>query len=175
MTVTGVRLSSWFRIVGSHRMSWIRWEDHQRSYRYEGQGEADVLIGELSRRTGVRTHQLRYYEAQGLLKPTRSAGGYREYADDAILTVNQIRRLLAAGLSTDDIAYMLPCMTGPDPELEPCPELLDGLRTRLRGLDEQIDTLVRSRQALADYIETTERRVPGSRRMPPSGPAGRSS
>jgi DNA-binding transcriptional MerR regulator len=119
-----------------------------------------VLIGELSRRTGVRTHQLRYYEAQGLLEPSRSAGGYREYADDAVLTVNQIRKLLGAGLSTDDIAYMLPCLTGPDPELEPCPELLDGLRARLSGLDEQIDTLARSRQALADYIEATERRAP---------------
>jgi DNA-binding transcriptional MerR regulator len=119
-----------------------------------------VLIGELSRRTGVRPHQLRYYEAQGLLKPSRSAGGYREYAADAVLTVNQIRKLLGAGLSTEDIAFMLPCMTGPGPELEPCPELLDGLRARLRGLDEQIDTLTRSRHALAGYVEATERRVP---------------
>ena len=118
-----------------------------------------MLIGELSRRTGARTHQLRYYEAQGLLRPSRSAGGYREYADDAVLTVNQIRKLLGAGLSTDDIAFMLPCTTGPDPDLEPCPELLDGLRARLRGLDEQIDTLTRSRQALADYIDATERRA----------------
>lgn len=120
-----------------------------------------MLIGELSRRTGVRTHQLRYYEAQGLLEPSRSAGGYREYSDDAVLTVHQIRKLLAAGLSTDDIAYMLPCMTGSEPELEPCPELLDGLRARLRGLDEQIDTLIRSRRALAGYIDATQRRAPG--------------
>ncbi|MEQ4724790.1 MerR family transcriptional regulator [Nonomuraea sp. B19D2] len=118
-----------------------------------------MLIGELSRRTGVRTHQLRYYEAQGLLEPRRSPGGYREYTDDAILTVTQIRKLLAAGLSTDDIAYMLPCVTGPEPDLEPCPELLDALRERLRGMDEHIDTLVRSRQALADYIEATEQRA----------------
>ncbi|GAA4083625.1 MerR family transcriptional regulator [Actinomadura miaoliensis] len=119
-----------------------------------------MLIGELSRRTGVRTHQLRYYEAQGLLTPCRSAGGYREYTDDAVLTVHQIRKLLGAGLSTDDIAYLLPCVTGPAPDLEPCPELLDALRARLHGLDEHIDTLVRSRQALADYIEATEQRAP---------------
>ncbi|MFI7642854.1 MerR family transcriptional regulator [Nonomuraea sp. NPDC049400] len=118
-----------------------------------------MLIGELSRRTGVRTHQLRYYEAQGLLEPRRSPGGYREYTDDAVLTVAQIRKLLAAGLSTDDIAYMLPCVTGPAPDLEPCPELLDALRERLRGMDEHIDTLVRSRQALADYIKVTEQRA----------------
>ncbi|GAA1584349.1 MerR family transcriptional regulator [Actinomadura kijaniata] len=118
-----------------------------------------MLIGELSRRTGVRTHQLRYYEAQGLLKPRRGSGGYREYGDDAVLAVGQIRSLLGAGLSTDDIAFMLPCVTGTVPELEPCPELLDGMRERLRVLDEHIETLLRSRRALADYIEATERRA----------------
>ncbi|WP_309114254.1 MerR family transcriptional regulator [Saccharothrix sp.] len=119
-----------------------------------------MLIGELSRRTGVRTHQLRYYEAQGLLKPSRSAAGYREYGDDAVVTVNRIRNLLGAGLSTEVIAFMMPCTTGPVPELKPCPELLDGLRARLQALDAEIDSLTRSRQALADYITATER--PGS-------------
>lgn len=118
-----------------------------------------MLIGELSRRTGVRTHQLRYYEAQGLLEPGRGTSGYREYSDDAVLTVAQIRRLLEAGLSTEEIGYLQPCVTGTAPELEPCPELLDTLRTRLNGLDEHIDTLTRSRQVLHDYIDATERRV----------------
>ncbi|MER6008621.1 MerR family transcriptional regulator [Nonomuraea angiospora] len=118
-----------------------------------------MLIGELSRQTGVHTHQLRYYEAQGLLEPERGTNGYREYGDDAVLTVTQIRRLLEAGLSTQEIAYLLPCATGAAPDLEPCPELLDTLRARLHGLDEHIDTLARSRQSLRDYIDATERRV----------------
>lgn len=117
-----------------------------------------MLIGELSRRTGVHTHQLRYYEAQGLLEPRRGANGYRYYADDAVMTVTQIRKLLDAGLSTQDIAYLLPCATGADPDLEPCAELLDGLRTRLHEMDEHIDTLNRSRQALRGYLTVTEQR-----------------
>ncbi|WP_436839196.1 MerR family transcriptional regulator [Nonomuraea angiospora] len=125
-------------------------------------GGKSVLIGELSRQTGVHTHQLRYYEAQGLLEPERGTNGYREYGDDAVLTVTQIRRLLEAGLSTQEIAYLLPCATGAAPDLEPCPELLDTLRARLHGLDEHIDTLARSRQSLRDYIDATERRVVGS-------------
>lgn len=48
---------------------------------------------------------------------------------------------------------------GTDPDLEPCPELLDTLRARLHGLDGHIDALVRSRHALHDYIGATERRV----------------
>ncbi len=120
-----------------------------------------MLIGELSRRTGVQAHQLRYYEAQGLLDPGRGASGYREYADDAVVTVTQIRKLLDAGLSTQVIRNLQPCVTGAAPDLEPCPEVLDTLRARLHGLEERIDTLTRSRQSLRDYIDTTERRVTG--------------
>lgn len=122
-----------------------------------------MLIGELSRRTGVRAHLLRYYEAQGLLEPGRGANGYREYADHAILTVAQIRGLLEAGLSTQDIGFLLPCATGAAPDLEPCPELLATLRTRLYELDERIETLTHSRQALHDYLDTTERGLPRGR------------
>ncbi|GAA1285870.1 MerR family transcriptional regulator [Saccharothrix xinjiangensis] len=121
-----------------------------------------MLIGELSRRTGVHAHQLRYYEAQGLLEPGRGANGYREYGDDAVVTVTQIRKLLDAGLSTQEIGFVLPCATGALPELEPCAELLDGLRARLREMDEHIDTLTRSRRTLQEYLVATERR--GSRR-----------
>jgi DNA-binding transcriptional MerR regulator len=116
-----------------------------------------VLIGELSRRAGVHPHQLRYYEAQGLLRPGRGTNGYREYSEGDVTTVTQIRKLLAAGLSTVDIEYLLPCATGEAPNLEPCPELLDALNERLSHLDEQIATLSRTRRALKDYIEVTAR------------------
>nr|WP_141983748.1 MerR family transcriptional regulator [Saccharothrix saharensis] len=131
-----------------------------------------MLIGELSRRTGVRTHQLRYYEAQGLLEPDRGAGGYREYTDDAVLTVNQITKLLGAGLSTEEIAHVLPCTTGPTPTLAPCPELLEGLRARLQALDDRLATLTRSREALADYIAVTERTAARRSPGPPTTPRG---
>jgi DNA-binding transcriptional MerR regulator len=115
-----------------------------------------MLIGELSRRTGVGAHLLRYYEAQGLLEPGRGTNGYRDYADDAILTVAQIRSLIEAGLSTEDIRYLLPCATGVAPDLEPCAELLDFLRVRLNGLDQRIGALTQSRQALHSYLDAAE-------------------
>ncbi|RSN57721.1 MULTISPECIES: MerR family transcriptional regulator [Actinomadura] len=118
-----------------------------------------MLIGELSRRTGVNAHQLRYYESQGLLQAHRGANGYREYAADAVVTVAQIRRLLEAGLPTKEIAYLLPCAEGPGPEFEPCPELLDALRGRLHKLDACIESVVRSRQVLSDLIDSAERRM----------------
>ncbi|MEE2048295.1 MerR family transcriptional regulator, partial [Nocardiopsis tropica] len=83
-----------------------------------------MLVGELSRRTGVGAHQLRYYEAQGLLEPDRGANGYREYPEDAVARVNQIRSLIDAGMSTRDIASMMPCVLGEAPDFVSCPELL---------------------------------------------------
>ncbi|MDI5975097.1 MerR family transcriptional regulator [Amycolatopsis magusensis] len=116
-----------------------------------------MRIGELSRRTGVHTHQLRYYEAQGLLEADRGPNGYREYGEDAVLRVKQIRHLLGAGLSSEDIAYLLPCATGEAPDLIGCPELLAAMRSRLERLNEQLARLAQSRDALADYIDAAER------------------
>ncbi|MBQ0862803.1 MerR family transcriptional regulator [Streptomyces smyrnaeus] len=124
-----------------------------------------MLIGELSRRTGVNAHQLRYYEAQGLLEADRGANGYREYDENAVLRVKQIRHLLGAGLSSEDIAYLLPCASGEVPELIGCPELLAAMRSRLRRLNDQMNALARSRDALTDYIEAAERT--GAESYPP--------
>ncbi|MFF0740256.1 MerR family transcriptional regulator [Streptomyces sp. NPDC004111] len=124
-----------------------------------------MRIGELSRRTGVRTHQLRYYGAQGLLEADRGANGYREYDEKAVLRVKQIRHLLGAGLSSEDIAYVLPCALGEAPELPGCPELLTAMRARLQRLNDQISDLAQSRDALTAYIDAAERT--GSDNYPP--------
>lgn len=120
-----------------------------------------MRIGELSRRTGVNAHQLRYYEAQGLLEARRRTNGYREYDDKAVLRVSQIRHLLGAGLSSEDIAHLLPCAVGETPELPGCPELLTAMRSRLRRLDDQMDRLTQARAALSNYIDAAERSVGG--------------
>ncbi|ABW15943.1 transcriptional regulator, MerR family [Parafrankia sp. EAN1pec] len=129
-----------------------------------------MRIGELSRRTGVNAHQLRYYEAQDLLTARRRANGYREYDENAVLRVNQIRHLLGAGLSSEDIAYLLPCAVGETPELPGCPELLAAMRARLQRLNDQMDRLARSRDALVNYIDAAERM--GSEDYPPFDDAG---
>lgn len=69
-----------------------------------------MRIGELSRRTGVSIRSLRYYEEQNLLHPQRLSSGYRVYTGADVMRVKQIQALLEAGLSTQKIERILPCM-----------------------------------------------------------------
>ena len=111
-----------------------------------------MLIGELSRRTGVSRRLLRYYEEQGLLHVTRRANGYRDYDDDAVTVVQRVRTLLNAGLPTEVIRSVLPCVRGSDLDLDWCSELRTLLTGELQALDERIDDLQRRRGALAGYL-----------------------
>ncbi|MFI9203149.1 MerR family transcriptional regulator [Streptomyces sp. NPDC053048] len=111
-----------------------------------------MLIGELSRRTGVSPRLLRYYEAQGLLDAGRGPNGYRAYDEDSVVTVRQVRALLNAGLSTEVIRSVLPCVRGEQPEFTMCVDVRAILEEELAATDERIDGLQRSRSVLAGYL-----------------------
>ncbi|MFH9426086.1 MerR family transcriptional regulator [Streptomyces sp. NPDC017529] len=111
-----------------------------------------MLIGELSRRTGVNARLLRYYEAQGLLEARRGLNGYRDYDEGAVVAVRQVRALLQAGLSTEVIRAVLPCARGEQPQFEMCGEVRSILSRELAATDERIDDLRRSRGALAGLL-----------------------
>ncbi|WP_413098455.1 MerR family transcriptional regulator [Streptomyces sp. Inha503] len=82
-----------------------------------------MLVGELSRRTGVSERLLRYYERMELIHSQRRANGYRDYDEQMVQTVRRIRALLAAGLPTRIIRQVLPC-TFDGATLRPCPGVL---------------------------------------------------
>ncbi|OKI06183.1 MerR family transcriptional regulator [Streptomyces sp. CB02923] len=111
-----------------------------------------MLIGELSRRTGVSARLLRYYEEQGLLEAERGPNGYRCYDDGTVLTVRQVRALLDAGLNTEMIRSVLPCARGEQPVFEMCVDVQAVLNRVLADTDERIDDLRRSRSVLAGYL-----------------------
>jgi PAS domain-containing protein len=59
-----------------------------------------MRIGELARRTGVEAGTLRAWERRfGLLEPTRTKGGQRQYSDADLDRVLSVRRLIDEGLT----------------------------------------------------------------------------
>ncbi len=64
-----------------------------------------LRIGELSRRVGASEYVLRAWESRyGLLKPARSAGGYRLYSEDDQRRVRRMQAHLADGLAAAQAA-----------------------------------------------------------------------
>ena len=113
-----------------------------------------MRIGELSTRTGVSERSLRYYEERGLLLPTRSPRGQREYPEVAVDRVVHIQELFAAGLNSRTIAELLPCMRDADggPAESSTPLLVESLVKERHRLDAQIQALTTSRAVLDDVI-----------------------
>ncbi|MEV3921000.1 MerR family transcriptional regulator [Actinomadura coerulea] len=111
-----------------------------------------MLIGELSRRTGVSPRLLRYYEEQGLLRAERASNGYRHYGDDAVLTVRKIRVLLDAGLSSEVIRQVLPCTRSENPDFDWCADIRDLLDNEIAALNARIEGLQRNHQALTGFL-----------------------
>ena len=64
-----------------------------------------LRIGVLAERTGVSPEVLRAWEQRyDLLRPSRSAGGFRLYSDDDLRRVQLTTDLIASGLSTGEAA-----------------------------------------------------------------------
>jgi len=117
-----------------------------------------IRIGELSARAKVSTRSLRYYEQQGLLKPERSANGYRAYPPASVQVVQNIRLLLNAGLGTDTVRGLLPCMVDSQ-SFVTCPALLAVLDQQLAAADQRLATQARTRQLLAELRERATRQA----------------
>ncbi|SDC71024.1 DNA-binding transcriptional regulator, MerR family [Massilia sp. PDC64] len=111
-----------------------------------------MRIGELSRLTNVSERMLRYYEQEGLLKPTRSKAGYRLYSQTDLETVRNLQKLTTSGIKLKTAKALLPCMYGDEPQFVPCPIVQEALRNELDALDERLAALQESRKAVARYL-----------------------
>ena len=110
-----------------------------------------MRIGELAGKCGVSVRALRYYEEQSLLEAERSASGQRHYPEAAVDRVRLIQLLYGAGLSSRTIVELLPCVEKPNMVTPATLALLSAERDRI---DQQIETLVESREKLDSVITT---------------------
>jgi DNA-binding transcriptional MerR regulator len=67
--------------------------------------ESRLSIGEVSARTGLTTHTLRFYEQEGLLvEPVRrNSAGRREFSDQEVAWLQVCTKLRSSGMSLPDI------------------------------------------------------------------------
>ncbi len=63
----------------------------------------EISIGQLAARTGLAVSAVRYYEAEGLIRSERNAGGHRRFERSVIRRLSFIRIAQQFGFSLDRI------------------------------------------------------------------------
>jgi len=116
-----------------------------------------LKVGELARLSGKTVRALHLYEERGLLEPIeRSKGGFRLYAEDALVRVRWISKLQEMGFSLTDIQQMLRQWehsgSAPDAMLR----IGDVLKVKLLETREQIARLRALEHELQSSIEYLE-------------------
>ncbi|MFZ8169108.1 MerR family transcriptional regulator [Alteromonas macleodii] len=112
-----------------------------------------MKIGELSKRTGLATSKIRFYEDIGLLKlVNRSANGYRTYPPEAEVILNLISNGQKAGFSLDELRKLLPA----DLEHWQHDNLLDALHSKLADIEDLERKLAESKQQLKNILAEVE-------------------
>jgi MerR family transcriptional regulator, light-induced transcriptional regulator len=118
----------------------------------EGADVGYLRIGELARRTGLNAEVVRAWERRyGLLRPTRSSGGFRLYSDDDVACLETMKRHLAAGIAAAQAARLT--LAEPRTSVSLDTSSLAERRTELREALEQYDE-TRAHQALDRALAT---------------------
>lgn len=98
-----------------------------------------MTIKDMEERSGLPRANIRYYEAEGLLHPTRAANGYRDYSENDLNALLKIKLLRELGCSLEDISAL---QTG-------TAALSDVLAQRLDALEGEAASLARARELCA--------------------------
>jgi DNA-binding transcriptional MerR regulator len=112
-----------------------------------------MRIGELARRSGASARSLRYYEEQGLLRAQRQPNGYREYDEDEVTLVREIRSLLDSGFDLEEIRPLIECLRSGIRARQDCPGAVEVYQQKLAELDAYVERLRRLRERVAGELE----------------------
>jgi DNA-binding transcriptional MerR regulator len=113
-------------------------------------------ISDLAAEAGVTVKAVRYYESQGLLKPSREPNGYRTYRDEDVAVVREVKALLSLGLTAEQTYPFIECLRAGNDRADVCPASLTAYRTRIAEVDRRISELTDLRARLTDLLADAE-------------------
>ncbi|MER6734505.1 MerR family transcriptional regulator [Streptomyces puniciscabiei] len=131
-----------------------------------------MRISELARRADTTTKAVRYYESLGLIAPERLPNGYRDYGEDHVRLVREIRTLHRLGIPVERTRPFLECLAAGRAHADDCPASLAGYREAIDELTERIESLTARRATLIANLNAAAHR--GSGVVPPEDGVTRS-
>lgn len=101
-------------------------------------------IQDVSGRTGLSPHTLRYYEKEGLLSPVnRTPGGFRQYTDEDLEALGLICCLKNTGMSLQEITRFVQLTRQGD----------ETLRERVELLREHRESVIQRMNEMQKYLD----------------------
>ena len=101
-------------------------------------------IQDVSKKTGLSAHTLRYYEKEGLISGVdRSPGGFRQYTDEDLEALGLICCLKNTGMSLQEIARFV----------ELTHEGEHTLKERVELLREHRESVIRRMEEMQQYLD----------------------
>jgi DNA-binding transcriptional MerR regulator len=119
-----------------------------------------MQISELAGRAGVTVKAVRYYEQLGLLEPDRLPNGYRDYGDDQLRAVLEIRELAETGIPPGKAAPFIDCLGAGHTRSDECPASVAAYRDGIAELDAAIAELERRRARLSRRLAERDDSIP---------------
>lgn len=108
-------------------------------------------IGQAAVRSALSAKTIRYYEDIGLVIPRRQpSNDYRDYTDADVAQLSFLQRARAVGFGLDECRELLELFRNPHRQAGEVKQLV---LDKMRQLDEQLSTLQRMRETLADMAE----------------------
>lgn len=102
-------------------------------------------ISQAAAATGLPAKTIRYYEDIGLIRPTRSANGYRTFDDTNVHQLNFLARARALGFSIDNCRSLLTLWQDHDRASADVRRIaaahLEDIETKIKDLSAMQDTL----------------------------------
>lgn len=112
-----------------------------------------MRIGRFARRTGVSVKAVRYYERIGLISPKRSSNGYREFDENHVRIVEEIRELAAIGIPPSSAGPFIECLNLGHEHGDDCVSSLAVYRDTIADMNRKIASLAFRRDALQQRLD----------------------
>lgn len=110
-------------------------------------------IAEAAKQAGLTPKAIRFYEAQGLLRPGRTANGYRSFGEADVHTLKFLRRARDLGFSVEECRTLLSLYHETDRSNAEVKALAEN---RVMEIDRRIADLKSIRNALAHLAESCQ-------------------
>ena len=116
-----------------------------------------LTIGQLAKAAKVNIQTIRYYERQGILKPsTRLDSGYRVYNEESLKRLHFIRHAKDLGFSLDEIQSLLNLRVR---SVGRCDQVRSKAEAKLKDVQEKITHLKKLERTLKTLIADCKNRV----------------